>query len=389
MKRSVEMIPVKELLEGYLEKGAQGEDGVTTMNGRVLVTPPVQRGAVWEPDKQKRLVRDVLMNTSIAMITMVVRDDGIREVTSGQQRIRALGGFLGEKFSIEWGGRVCQFSNLYDADKEKFISYEVIAEVLEEATHEEIYRSFVAGNIPSIPNTKQEMLNGAYQGCFVETLKKDFSSSRGQGVKRGKLWMAGKWKRQEFLETALHWASDGEIESFMAKNQHEEDAADEVWNKCEEIMDKAEDLFPVDHGKTRARVNKEWGRLVREYGHKAKEDGVRRCAQVAKLMETTGADGAIRNVAGIYDYVLSGNEQSLELRLFDEATRRAVWTAQGKRSAISGKDLKWEDAHADHIVPWKEGGKTNLDNCQVIHRDENLKKGAKPASPEAQRPEED
>lgn len=31
--------------------------------------------------------------------------------------------------------------------------------------------------------------------------------------------------------------------------------------------------------------------------------------------------------------------------------------------------------HADHIVPWSKGGTTTADNCQMLCRDCNLKKG--------------
>lgn len=32
--------------------------------------------------------------------------------------------------------------------------------------------------------------------------------------------------------------------------------------------------------------------------------------------------------------------------------------------------------HADHIQPWSKGGHTTPDNCQMLCRDCNLKKGA-------------
>lgn len=38
--------------------------------------------------------------------------------------------------------------------------------------------------------------------------------------------------------------------------------------------------------------------------------------------------------------------------------------------------FEYEEMHADHIVPWSKGGKTVPDNCQMLCRDCNLKKGA-------------
>ena len=43
---------------------------------------------------------------------------------------------------------------------------------------------------------------------------------------------------------------------------------------------------------------------------------------------------------------------------------------------ICGKHFEFEEMHADHIVPWSKGGKTTPDNCQMLCRDCNLKKGA-------------
>ena len=44
--------------------------------------------------------------------------------------------------------------------------------------------------------------------------------------------------------------------------------------------------------------------------------------------------------------------------------------------AICGEEFEFEQMHADHITPWSKGGKTTPDNCQMLCRDCNLKKGA-------------
>jgi 5-methylcytosine-specific restriction endonuclease McrA len=32
---------------------------------------------------------------------------------------------------------------------------------------------------------------------------------------------------------------------------------------------------------------------------------------------------------------------------------------------------------ADHVKPWREGGKTNGDNCQMLCKDDNRRKSGK------------
>lgn len=46
------------------------------------------------------------------------------------------------------------------------------------------------------------------------------------------------------------------------------------------------------------------------------------------------------------------------------------------RSAPFWCRLERKLMHADHITPWSKGGKTTPDNCQMLCRDCNLKKGA-------------
>ena len=41
-----------------------------------------------------------------------------------------------------------------------------------------------------------------------------------------------------------------------------------------------------------------------------------------------------------------------------------------------GQTFEFDEMHADHIVPWSKGGKAVPDNCQMLCRDCNLKKGA-------------
>lgn len=40
-----------------------------------------------------------------------------------------------------------------------------------------------------------------------------------------------------------------------------------------------------------------------------------------------------------------------------------------------GEHFELSEMHADHIVPWSKGGTTTADNCQMLCRDCNLKKG--------------
>lgn len=70
-------------------------------------------------------------------------------------------------------------------------------------------------------------------------------------------------------------------------------------------------------------------------------------------------------------------------RLFDDFQRYQLWQKQGGVAADTGEVIPEEEVyntelwHADHIVPFSKGGKTTIDNGQLISKKNNLKKGSK------------
>lgn len=93
---------------------------------------------------------------------------------------------------------------------------------------------------------------------------------------------------------------------------------------------------------------------------------------VARLM----ADDDVTNKTGIYPYVLSGEEKHLHIRMFDNAIRRSVYEQQKHQCLACGKLFPLEEMDADHITPWSKGGQTTIENCQMLCKSCNRKKGA-------------
>lgn len=77
-------------------------------------------------------------------------------------------------------------------------------------------------------------------------------------------------------------------------------------------------------------------------------------------------DDEVQNNRGIYEYVLTGNEKSLNLRAFDDKMKRKVYEQQGGVCRACKKPFDIAQMEADHIVPWHKGGKTILENCQIL-----------------------
>ena len=86
-------------------------------------------------------------------------------------------------------------------------------------------------------------------------------------------------------------------------------------------------------------------------------------------------DGAI-DLADV-EYLLTNNEKTLSLRAFDEKTRVKRYEQQQGICPVCQQKYSIGDMEADHIIPWSQGGKTVLDNCQMLCKKDNRTKSGK------------
>ena len=83
------------------------------------------------------------------------------------------------------------------------------------------------------------------------------------------------------------------------------------------------------------------------------------------------------NKKGIYEYLLTGNEKTLNLRAFNEKTKVTQYEKQKGICPVCKKHFEIDEMEADHIVPWHSGGKTAAKNCQMLCKQDNRIKSGK------------
>lgn len=59
------------------------------------------------------------------------------------------------------------------------------------------------------------------------------------------------------------------------------------------------------------------------------------------------------------------------VRNFSKEIREQVWIKQDKKCWVTGLPLAFEDAESGHIVAHSKGGRTTIENCAVVHKNEN------------------
>ena len=88
-------------------------------------------------------------------------------------------------------------------------------------------------------------------------------------------------------------------------------------------------------------------------------------------------DDDVTKKAGIYPYLLTGEEKHLNIRAFTDAMKQTAFERQNGICKSCKKAFGMTDMEADHITPWAEGGKTNEQNCQMLCKHCNRRKSNK------------
>ena len=220
----------------------------------------------------------------------------------------------------------------------------------------------IAGKVLS----NQELKNAVYSGSWVSDAKRYFSKNNRPKI--GDEYLSGKANRQEYLETAIDWISEGNIKKYMSKNQHEANAT-ELWLYFQSVINWVKANFTKYR---REMKGVKWGFLYNEFKNE-KYDSTKLEEQIATLME----DEYVGNKKGIYFYVLTGKEKYLNIRAFNEKQKREAYERQKGICVECKKHFELNEMEADHIDPWHSGGKTDTENCQMLCKEDNRRKSGK------------
>ena len=88
-------------------------------------------------------------------------------------------------------------------------------------------------------------------------------------------------------------------------------------------------------------------------------------------------DDDVSKKSGIYEYLLDGQEKHLSIRAFTDKMKRESYERQKGICTKCGQHFELKEMEADHITPWHDGGRTIADNCQMLCRECNRRKGGK------------
>jgi hypothetical protein len=355
MNIKLKEITVRELTDGYKDNE---ENGVVGYGGKLDIRPPFQREFVYKDKQRDAVINTVTKDFPLNVMYWSVRDDGNFEVIDGQQRTISLCQYVEGDFSIDG----LTINNLPKDKKEQILNYRLMI-YLCSGTDSEKLEWFETINIAGEELSDQELKNAVYSGSWVSDAKRYFSKN--SRPKIGDDYLNGSAIRQEYLETAIDWISEGKIKDYMSKHQHDKDAK-VLWEYFQAVINWVKSVF-TNYRKEMRGVP--FGLLYNEYKDK-KLDAKKLEKEIAKLME----DEDVTNKKGIYSYVLTGKEKFLNIRSFNDKQKREAYERQKGVCPDCKKKWKIEEMEADHITPWHEGGKTKPENCKMRCKEDNRRK---------------
>lgn len=377
-------ITVAAICEGFVYNELEGK-GLFGLSGKLTIQPEYQRNYIYADGKKDVAVIDsILKGYPLGLIYLNKVSDNNLEVLDGQQRITSFGRFVTNKFAVKDENGMEQYFSGIASDKQALILDTKLTIYECEGSESEIKQWFRTINIAGIPLNNQELLNAIFSGPFVTLGKEEFSNSQNSNIQKWSAYVTGSANRQDFLECALEWVSKGNISDYMSRHRFDMNIT-ELKTYFNSVIEWVSSVFKDVESEMRGL---EWGRLYETYHKKAYSP-----AKVSEEVQKLYGDLYVKNRKGIFEYILGGSVDTklLDVRVFDDATKKSVYTKQTAEAETKGesncplcaighdanksKIWKLAEMDADHVAAWSKGGVTDSKNCQMLCKTHNRAKG--------------
>ena len=136
--------------------------------------------------------------------------------------------------------------------------------------------------------------------------------------------------------------------------------------------------------------NKWWFSVLDIIAAINKQDDYQKTRNYWKYLKTKLKKENDELVSGTNHFKLQAPEKLLDIRVFDDATKKKVYAEQTKVAETKGesncpycaighdankhKIWKLSEMDADHVAAWSKGGTTDINNCQMLCKSHNRAK---------------
>ncbi len=375
---------------------------------------------IWSGEDKKYLIDSIVKGFDIPKIYLRQLTDHTFEIVDGQQRLDTVWKFRDDKITLagEISGKEMegkQFSDLPTSAAQKFLDYEFDTVILKEFNDERVREMFMRLQRGK-PLNPAERLN-AFPGEIVPAMRElgnhvffkrvNFSLRRYHSYLIAARMIALQYGLEHY--DALGDIGPDRLYDFFTEKRNMGIESTEC-QAVKQNLDLLANVFPSQKEELSSEV---WvvnlymlvAFLKRHYAIRGKE------SQIASFYSSFwGQAEALREMGTeprtyrvTKDFVLAnssgtGNKDRLETRMkelvsnfvdhtpelefldpnryFNQYEKIVIYKRGNGVCAVCHEPVSWNEYEADHIKPWALGGKTTLDNAQLLCREHNRAKGA-------------
>ena len=371
----------------------------------IITNPDYQRNYVYDDKKASSLVESILIGIPIPVIYLCEEDDGCLTVIDGQQRIVSFVRFLKNEFPLVGLTKVPSINGLYYRDLDKNIQRtlrqkSLKAIIINKDSQDLKYDIFSRLNLGAVKLKDQEVRNCIYRGSFNNMLKEIAANN-----KTLKVLFHDENKRSAYEERVLRFFALRDylnlrgtfkktMNSYMEKHQEDDDISIKYCrDQYNSLIDTikcvmGEDAFFSLDGDKRKKFNGAvYDSIIIPFSYFNKRslfahaDEIRTAINNIKLTNKeyqnntyvgTNAGprvrGRIQIIMNLLDRITKDDVELDKKRTFDFDIKAQLYYEGCKCAYCGNAILSIEDCEVDHIIPYDKGGKTSVENAQLLHR---------------------
>ncbi len=378
--------------------------------------PIYQRSKVWKLDQKQLLIDSVLRKIDVPKLYLREFPPSSRfkyEIIDGQQRMRTFWDFLNDRFSLDeeesedipLDGKLYEiagknYSKLdYTLKIERIHKYTLDVVIIYDATEDEVANLFFRLNngTPLNPAEVRNCMPGKMTEFIRQLAKYEFFSKCSFGnIRKAFDQVAAQIVCLE-INGGIHDTRDKVLSPMYA--EHASDLSESLKTRVNANLNILNEVFPektrllnrasvinnyllisylAKHSRIKEAIPqiREWYMRTEPIRRKMTEYDV---AMTRSANSWSSIDTRFRILLLdlTKEYQTFGLVQLDERRIFSEEQKIEIYHRDQGICKACAKPVSEYNWHADHIIPWVKGGRTDVENGQVLCVKCNIKKGAR------------
>jgi hypothetical protein len=384
-------------------------------DGDIVTNPDYQRDFVYTAKQSSKLIESILIGIPIPTIYLCQENDDSWSVIDGQQRITSFVYYLKNKFPLSGLTELQELNGLYFKDMEKSVQKKLKSSSLNsicilKESQELKYEIFARLNQGSVSLKPQELRNCIYRGSYNDMLE-ELATNKHLPILFHDINKRKQYQERILRFFALRNFAEYNTNFMRTMNNHmytHQNADDAEIAYCKNLFNKTIDIIKQILGDTAfSAVNRDNGKFIPKFSGPvydsiiipfsffsnhdlmAHADEIRKSIEDLRLHndqyldDTYVASQTRKRILGrifsVYNLLINitgsyGNDDSN--RTFSDSIKKELFHPGCICSWCGNEILSINDAEVDHITAFSKGGKTDIQNAQLLHRHCNREKSS-------------